>query len=367
MNGESKEFLGKLLRESGASGFEENPQRVWLQRTKRFADKVERDVMGNSIAILKPDLDFKVMLAGHCDEIGLILTHISDEGFLYFDTIGGIDRSVVCGSHVDILTDNYIKKNGETRRINGKVRGIIGKKAIHLETATERGKVPKIKDLYIDIGANDKKDAKKVVEVGNPVTFIANYTELRNGIFTSKACDDRVGAFVVSEVIKILSKKKNKLKVGVYSVATVQEEVGLRGATTSAFGVDPNVGFAVDVSWTSDTPDANKKELGEVDLGKGGILHPGPANNRILYDLVKSVGKSGKIPIQIQSSGYPGGTDTAAIQLSRAGVATVLISIPLRYMHTQTETCSFIDIENTAKLIAATILKIKPTTSFIPR
>jgi len=284
MNGESKEFLEKLLKESGASGFEENPQRVWCKRTEKFADRIERDVMGNSIAILKPDLEYRVMLAGHCDEIGLILTHISDEGFLYFDTIGGIDRSVVCGSHVDIITDN------------GKVRGIIGKKAIHLETAAERGKVPKIKDLYIDIGAKDKKDAKKVVEVGNPVTFIANYTELRNGIFTSKACDDRVGAFVVSEVLKILSKKKKQLKVGVYSVATVQEEVGLRGATTSAFGVHPKVGFAVDVSWTSDTPDANKKELGEVDLGKGGILHPGPANNRILYDLVKRTGKSGNIP-----------------------------------------------------------------------
>lgn len=355
MNPESKEFLEKLLKESGVSGFEENTQRVWRKRTKKFADKVDTDVMGNSIAILKPDLDFKVMLAGHCDEIGLILTHISDEGFLYFDKIGGIDRSVICGSHVDILTEN------------GKVRGIIGKKAIHLETITEQGKVPKLKDLYIDIGAKDKKDAKKVVAVGDSVTFIANYTELRNGIFTSKACDDRVGAFVVSEVIKILFKNKNKLKVGVYAVATVQEEVGLRGATTSAFGINPNVGFAVDVGWTSDTPDANKKELGEVELGKGGILHPGPANNRILYDLVKSVGKSWKIPIQIQSSGYPNGTDTAAIQLSRAGVATVLISIPNRYMHTMVETCAYADLENTAKLIANTILKIKPNMSFIPR
>lgn len=355
MNPESKEFLKKLLIQSGVSGFEEHTQNEWVKRTRQYADKITIDVMGNAIGILNPELDYKIMLAGHCDEIGLILTYISDDGFLYFDTIGGIDRAVVCGSHVDILTEN------------GKVRGVIGKKAIHLETITERGKVPKIKDLYIDIGAKDKKDAKKIVEVGDPVTFIANYTELLNGIFTSKACDDRVGAFVVSEVIKILSKKKKQLKVGVYATATVQEEVGLRGATTSSFDINPNVGFAIDVGWSSDTPDANKKELGEVDLGKGGILHPGPANNRILYDLVKSVGKSRKIPIQIQSSGYPGGTDTAAIQLSRAGVATVLISIPNRYMHTTVETCAYIDLENTAKLIAATILKIKPGMSFIPR
>lgn len=355
MNPESKEFLKKLLMQSGASGFEENPQKVWRKRTVIFADQVLTDVMGNSIAILNGKSEYKVMLAGHNDEIGLILTYISDDGFLYFDTIGGIDRSVVCGSHVDILTEN------------GKVRGVIGKKAIHLETATERGKVPKIKDLYIDIGAKDKKDAKKVVEIGNSVTFVANYTELRNDIFTSKACDDRVGAFVISEVIKILSKKRKQLKVGVYATATVQEEVGLRGATTSSFSINPNIGFAVDVSWTSDTPDANKKELGEVALNKGGIIHPGPASNMILYDLVKKAGKSGKIPYQIQSSGYPGGTDTAAMQLSQAGVATVLVSIPLRYMHTQTETCSFIDVENTAKLIAETILKIKPNMSFIPR
>ena len=355
MNTESKEFLKKLLMQSGVSGFEEHTQNEWVKRTGQYADKINTDVMGNVIGILKPELDYKIMLAGHNDEIGLILTHISDEGFLYFDTVGGIDRSVVCGSHVDILTEK------------GKVRGVIGKKAIHLETASERGKVPKIKDLYIDIGATNKKDAKKVVAVGDTVTFIPNYTELRNGIFTSKACDDRVGAFVVSEVIKILSKKKDKLKVGVYAVATVQEEVGLRGATTSAFGINPNVGFAVDVSWTSDTPDACKKQLGEVDLGKGGILHPGPANNRILYNLVKSVGKSRKIPYQVQSSGYPDGTDTAAIQLSRAGVATVLVSIPNRYMHTMVETCAYIDLENTAKLIAETILKIKPNMSFIPR
>lgn len=355
MNGESKEFLKKLLMQSGVSGFEKHTQNEWFKRTAQYADKIDMDVMGNAVAILKPELDYKIMLAGHNDEIGLIVTFISDEGFLYFEKIGGIDRAVICGSHVDIFTTDE------------RVRGVIGKKAIHLETVAERGKIPKMKDLYIDIGAKNKKDAQKVIEVGNTVTFVPNYTELRNGIFTSKACDDRVGVFVISEVIKILSKNKNRLKVGVYSTATVQEEVGLRGATTSAFEINPNVGFAVDVSWTSDTPDANKKELGEVDLGKGGILHPGPVSNRILYDMVKSVAKSGNIPYQVQSSGYPGGTDTAAIQLSRGGVATVLISLPLRYMHTQVETCSYADLENTAKLIAATILKIKPNMDFIPR
>ena len=179
--------------------------------------------------------------------------------------------------------------------------------------------------------------------------------------------DDRVSAFVVSEVIKILSKKKKQLKVGVYSTATVQEEVGLRGATISAYNINPDVAFAVDVSFASDTPYSNKNELGDISLGKGGIIHPGPANNRVLYNLVKDIGKKKKIPYQIQASGYPDGTDTSAIQLSRKGTATVLVSLPLRYMHTQVETCSFKDLENTAKLIAETILAIKPTTDFIPR
>ncbi len=355
MKPESKEFLKNLLMESGASGFEESPQRVWTERTKKYTDCIKTDVMGNTTAVLNPEAKYKVMLAGHCDEIGFIITYISDEGFLYFEAIGGIDKCVVCGSHVDILTQK------------GKVRGIIGKKAIHLETSDERGKVPKLKDLYIDIGASSKKDAKKVIEVGDCVTFIPNYTELRNGIFTSKACDDRVGSFIVSEVIKILSLQKSLLKVGVYGVSTVQEEVGLRGATTSAYNINPDVGFAIDVSFSSDTPEANKKELGEVELNKGCILHPSPACNRKLLEMIKKVAKKNKIPYQIQATGYPDGTDTAAIQLSRAGSATALISIPNRYMHTMVETCAFNDLENTAKLIAKTILQLKPGMDFIPK
>ena len=352
---ESKQFLKNLLLESGVSGFEENPQKVWCERTKKYADKIERDVLGNSVAILKPSADFKVMLAGHCDEIGLITTFISPSGFIYFTPVGGIDRTVLCGQHVDILTDK------------GKIRGIIGKKPIHLEESNERGIVPKLKNMFIDIGAKNRRDAEKVVSIGDTIAFKPNYTELRNNIFTSKACDDRVGAFVVSEVIKILSDKKDKLRVGVYSTATVQEEVGLRGATTSAFNINPDVGIAVDVTWTSDTPDLDKKQLGDVRLGKGGVIHPSPSNNKILYNLVKTVAKKNKIPYQVQAFGRPGGTDTSEIQLSKAGVATVLVSIPQRYMHTQVEACSFKDLENTARLIAKTILQLKPGMCFIPR
>jgi len=357
MNSESKKFLEKLLLQCGPSGFEEKAHKVWCDRTKQYADSIERDVMGNSIAILNKDAQFKIMLAGHCDEIGFIITHISDEGFLYVEAIGGIDRSVIAGSHVTIQSEK------------GNVEGIIGKKAIHLESGSERGKALKITDAYIDVGFKSKKDAEKFVQVGDPVSFSPNFLELKNDLFSSKGCDDKVGAFVVSEVMKILHSKRKKLNknVGIFATATVQEEVGLRGAITSAFGINPDVAFATDVTFSSDTPEASKKELGDVKLGKGGVIHPGPANNRILYNLVKKVAKKKKIPFQVQSSGYPDGTDTSAIQLSRHGTATVLVSIASRYMHTPVEVCSYKDLENSAKLIVETILTIKPDMSFIPK
>lgn len=357
MNKESKDFLQSLLIESSPSGFEEGVQNIWRTRTEKYADRVIRDVLGNTTAILNSSADFKVMLAGHCDEIGFIITHISDDGFLYFEEIGGIDRAVLSGSQVIISNSKNVK-------------GIIGKKAIHLEDSDDRGKVPKIKDLFIDIGANNKKDVEKLVAVGDPVSFLSNYLPLQNDNFSSKGCDDKVGAFVVSEVIKILSKHKAKLQalqVGVYATATVQEEVGLRGAIVSAYNINPDIGFAVDVCFSSDTPTCEKKELGNVELGKGGVVHPGPVTNRILLELIKKVSKRKNIPHQIQACGCPDSTDTGMIQLSRTGTATALISIPNRYMHTMVETCSFKDLESTAKLIAETILAINPKMDFIPK
>jgi endoglucanase len=354
MNNESKEFLRNLLTTCGPSGSEEVPQSVWCERTGKYADSIKRDVMGNSFATLNEGAKLKVMLSGHCDEIGFQITHISDEGFLHFEEVGGIDKSTIAGSRVTIQTEK------------GNIDGVIGKKAIHLETSDERDKVLELKDAYIDVGFKNRKDAEKYVQVGDPVSYSTNFLELTNNVFSSKSCDDKAGAFVVSEVIKILSAKRNKLNVTVCSVASVQEEVGLRGATVGAFAVNPDVAFAVDVTFASDTPDASKIELGEVSLGKGGVIHPGPANNKPLYNLVKKVCKSKRIPYQVQSSGYPDGTDTSAIQLSRNGTATLLVSIPNRYMHTQVETCSFNDLENAAKLIAESILALKPDMSFIP-
>lgn len=355
MQNESKKFLKNFLQQCGPSGFEEPAQKVWVDRTKKYAHKVTRDVMGNAIAVLNPEAKFKVMLAGHCDEIGFIITHIDDNGFLYMSTLGGIDKTTIPGSEVYIKTDK-----------NGFVKGIIGKKAIHLETSSERGKTSAIKDLYIDIGAKNKKDVNKLgIEIGDTVTYKPNYLELNNDIISSKACDDRVGGFIISEVIRILSTKK--FNIGVYAVSTVQEETGLRGATTGAYGVNPDVGIAIDVTFATDTPNSNKNQLGDIRLGKGAVLHPSPADNRILHKLLKDIAKKNKINYQIQPCGNPDGTDTAVIQLTRSGVATALISIPNRYMHTQVETVSLKDLCSAVDLIVKTILSLKSSSKFIPK
>lgn len=354
MDQESKSFLKEFLAQCGPSGFEQKSQDFWVKRTEKFVERMDRDVHGNAVGIIHPDAEFKVMLAGHCDEIGFVISHISKEGCVYVIPIGGIDPGVLPGSQVKVMTRK------------GFVDGVIGKKPIHLMEDDERKKVLPIRDIWVDIGAKDRDDALKYVAVGDAVAFAPNFIELKNNCFSSKACDDKVGAFVVSEVMKILKGSKLSSKVGVYSVSTVQEEVGLRGATTSAFGIDPDVGIAVDVGWASDTPGIDQRVVGEVFLGKGPILHAGPDTNPVLRELLVGTAKTKKIPYQFTATGRPGGTDTGAIQVTRRGVATALVGLPNRYMHTMVETCSYSDLENGAKLIAETILAIKPGMSFIP-
>lgn len=354
MEKESKQFLKNLLSQCSPSGFEQDIQKIWIDRTNKYADSIHKDVHGNAIAILNPKSEFRIMLAGHCDEIGFIITHITKEGFLYFTAIGGIDAGVIPGSQVKIQTKS------------GLIDGVIGKKAIHLMEEEERKEVLSLKKLYIDIGAKDKKDALKSVGIGDAVAIAPNLIELKNNIFSSKGCDNRTGAFVVSEVLRLLNQNKKQLKTSVYSVSTVQEEVGLRGAVTSSFGINPQVAIAVDVGHATDTPDVDKNAHGEVLIGDGPILNKGPVINPKLGELLISTAEKQKIPYQMRALGRPGGTDTGMIQLSREGVATALVSVPNRYMHTSVELCSYDDIRHSAELIAATILAIKPNTNFIP-
>jgi endoglucanase len=350
----SLNFLKELLNASGPSGFEERTAKCYREYLATFADRVYTDVTGNTFGVLNEKAELKVMLAGHYDEIGFQVTHISDEGLLYFRSVGGIDKLTVPGTEIEILTEKH-----------GKVPGVIGKKPIHLLTPAERDKAMELKSLWIDIGAEDKKGAEKLITIGDPVSYRNNCEIYGKYRIKSKGLDDKIGAFIVAETLRELSKRE--IDVAVFCVGTVQEELGLRGATTSAFGVNPDVGFAVDVGFASDTPDVNKKEIGEAALGKGPILTRDANNNPVLGRKIRKIASKNKLKIQ-ERAGFraSGGTDTAQIQLTKSGVATALVAIPNRYMHTQVEMCDLRDVEIAIKLLTETIASLKSGDTFIP-
>ncbi|NOY75228.1 MAG: M42 family metallopeptidase [Kiritimatiellaeota bacterium] len=354
MSKKSLKFLEELLNTSGPSGFEEKTAKCYRGYLAEFADEVRTDVTGNTIGVVNGGAEFKVMLAGHYDEIGFQITHISDEGLLYFRNVGGIDKTTISCIEVEVITEKH-----------GKIPGVIGKKPIHLLTPKERERILELKEMWIDIGAESKKAAEKLVTIGDPVAFRSNCEFLDKNRVKSKGLDDKIGAFVIAESLRELSKRK--IAVAVYAVGTVQEEVGLRGAATSAFGINPNVGIAVDVGFATDIPDVDKKELGVGEMGKGPFLERNADNNPVLGRLIRKTAAKYKIPVQ-EKAGFraSGGTDTARMQLTRSGVATALISIPNRYMHTPVEMCDLRDVEAAVKLIVGTVSALKPGDTFIP-
>jgi putative aminopeptidase FrvX len=352
MNKKSLTFLKALLEAPSPSGFEQPAQKVWREHVEPHADRMETDVHGNCIAIKNKKGGPRVLLAGHCDELGFMVNYISDEGFIYFRTIGGFDLNIIPGRRVYI----HSKK--------GPVLGVTGKKAIHVMTAKDREKTMEIQDLWIDIGVKDKKEAESLVSIGDPITYTTAFEELRGDLAISRGFDDKAGSFAVGEVMRLLSDQS--FKAAVYSVSTVQEEVGLRGARTSAFGVDPKVGIAVDVTHATDHPDMDKRRVGDIKLGGGPAICRGANINPVVERILIQVAEDEKIPYQIE--GEPGGTgtDANAIQLTRSGVATGLIGIPLRYMHTAVEVASLKDIENVSKLLAAFIKRVDDGVDFTP-
>ena len=352
MTPESKEFLKRILTTPSTTGFEEKVQQHVRDYVKPFADDVRTDIHGNVIAARNPNAPLRVMLAGHCDQIGLIVNYIDEKGFIYVLTIGGWDVQNLIGTRVKIWT------------AAGPVDGVIGKKPIHLMDDDDKKKVPKVKDLWIDIGAKDKKEAETVVSVGDPITVELEYRELRNNLIAAPATDDKAGMWVVMEALRRMDPAK--LKVGVFAVSTVQEEVGLRGSRTSAFDIDPHIGIATDVTFATDCPTIEKKENGDVKLGGGPVLAKGPNMTTKLVGALIDVAKNHSIPVQIVAEGKITGTDAASIQVNRSGVATALISIPNRYMHTPVEVISLDDIDHAADLMARYCESIEPGVSYGP-
>ncbi|MEW5804199.1 MAG: M42 family metallopeptidase [bacterium] len=355
MRQESFDFLKNLVESPSPSGFEAPAVRVYREYVQSYAEEVTVDVMGNVSAILSGgNAGPRIMLCGHCDEIGFMVQYIDDQGFLYFSAIGGIDAHLIPGHRVRIHTSQ------------GSILGVIGKKPIHLMEDEERKKIAKITDLYIDIGARDKKEAEEVILIGDPVTMDVGLENLRNGLICSRALDDKVGSFVVAETLRLLKEEGKPFCGQLISVATVQEEVGLRGATTSAYQHRPDIGIAVDVGFSTDQPGIEKKKVGDFALGKGPMITRGANINPIVFDLLVRAAREKEISFQIEGVPRSTGTDANVIQLARGGVATGLVSIPCRYMHTPVEVVSLQDLENTARLLAAFIRNLSAEISFIP-
>ena len=352
MNADSKEFLKRLVETPSPSGYEHDVQKLVRNRIKPWSDEVRTDVMGNVFGIRNGAGSPRIMLAGHCDQIGFIVNHITDDGFLHLDPIGGVDPVVATSQRVSIMTRA------------GLVPGGIGRKAIHLMDDEDKKKVPKIHDLYIDIGATSKEDAVKLVSIGDAGIFLQPYLELANDRAISMAFDNKMGTWIVTETLRLLHDQR--FDACVIGVSTVQEEIGLRGATASAFSSEAQVGIALDVAHATDTPGIEKKRAGDFYVGRGPMIYRGANINPRVFDFLVSVAEAEKIPYQVASAARGTGTDANPMQLSRGGMATGLLSVPLRYMHTPNELLSLDDLENTARLLAAFCANLKKDEDFTP-
>ena len=355
MRKESVAFLEKLLAAPSPSGYEQPAQRLFRDYVAPYC-QVSSDVLGNVYGFIAGQGKNvpKVMLVGHSDEIGLQVKYIDDKGFIYFAAIGGVDAHLTPGKVVNIHT------------AEGPLAGVIGKKPIDLMDNKDRETVVKLEAQYIDIGAKDKKEAQKLVRVGDCVTFQSGFTRLQGDRVASRGFDDKAGSFVVAEVLRLVAASKKKLPVDLYGVSSVQEEIGLRGGTTSSYTVNPDIGICVEVDFATDQPDVERKHNGEVALGKGPILARGANINHTLFELLYSTAQQDKIPVQLTAAPRATGTDANVMQISRGGVATALVKLPLRYMHTPVEVVSLSDLEQAAKLIVATLKSITGREVFVP-
>ena len=314
---------------------------------------MKTDVHGNVIAQKKGSGKLKLMVVGHADEIGMMVHYIDDDGYIKFKPIGGIDASLLPGLRVNIYHDKKI------------IRGVIGKKPIHLMEASERKKVQKLDKLWIDIGAKDKEEAEKKVSIGDPITFNPGMEELNENIVTTKGTDNKAGVFVAGALLESL--KDIETAVSVYAVASVQEEIGLRGAITSAYGINPDIGIAIDVTHASDYPFMSKDKLGEISLSKGPVIAVGPNINPQVFKMLKEAASELDLNYQLEAAPRGTGTDANAIQITRSGVAAGLISIPNRYMHTPSEIISLKDLDEAVQLLNKFAQKIDDKTDFIPK
>ncbi|WP_165060870.1 M42 family metallopeptidase [Adlercreutzia sp. ZJ154] len=346
-------FLKKLVETPSPTGSEEHVAEIVRERMAYTADWINTDTMGSvHLTLDGRDNGPSLMLSAHMDEVGLMVTYISDEGFLSVASIGGVDAAILPGMRVDVHTSS------------GKVRGVVGRKPIHLIEADDRKQVTPLDKLVIDVGLS-AKEVKQRIRIGDAITYGVGFERYGNGLAVSRGFDDKVGVFIACRVME------NLLQLGRSSgdftaAITVQEEIGTRGAITSAHSINPDIALAFDVTHATDYPGIDKSKYGDIRLGKGPVIARGPNINPCVFERLVAAAKEKNIPYQIEAEPSVTGTDARAIQISQDGIPTGLISIPLRYMHTPTEVISLKDVQNAIKLITTFTMNLDRDSSFIP-
>ncbi len=354
LNDSSIAFLKQLLDTPGPSGFESAPAKVWRTEAATFAS-VRSDVIGNSMAEVAGSGGPTILLAGHIDEIGVIVTWIDENGFVFIEAIGGWDTQVLVGQRL-----RFLGRHGE-------VYGVVGKKPIHLMKPEEREKVTKFADLWVDIGALNRAEAAERLSVGDCGVLDAKVTDMPNNRIVSRSIDDRIGAFIVLEALRRYAAKPGAARV--VAVATCQEEIGYSGggARVAAQALGPQMAIAVDVTFATDHPGIEKKEVGEHKLGGGPVLTRGSVTSPVVFRLLRDTAESLQMPYSLHAAGRATSTDADAMQLARDGVATGLVSIPNRYMHSPNEMVSLDDLDQAATLIAEVCRRVDASTDFTDR
>ena len=352
MRDASLEFLRKLVNTPSPSGHEVRGQRVWLDYVKQFANETYSDAYGNCVATLNKGGSPRLMLAAHADEIAMVVNFINDEGFIYVRKLGGIDAAITKAQRVVIHTRN------------GPIKGVVGNVAPHLSKVEKDRKLPDIHDLFIDVGAVDRKEAEKLVHVGDPITLCDEFELLRNGLAVARAFDNRIGTFAVAEALRLLHESKRKLNPEVCAASNIMEEVGLLGARQIAYSLKPDVALVVDVTHATDYPTVNKRQHGDVKIGEGPTLTHGGCNHPDVVARIAAVAKEKKIPLQHEAQSSTSGTDTDVIFWTRGGIPSALVSLPNRYMHSPVELVSLKDLEQIPQLLAAFAQSVKKGEQF---
>jgi endoglucanase len=344
-----------LLAARGPSGYETAPAKVWREAASAFAE-VDTDVVGTPRALVAARhgdqlAHRRLLVMGHIDEIGLIVTHIDDDGYLWFRAVGGWDAQILVGQRLAI----------DTR--DGPVTGVVGKKPIHLLREDDRKKVADIRELHIDIAARDGDEARGRVQIGDVAVIDSQPIELPNGRLTSRALDNRLGSFVALEAARLVAEAGGS-SWELAAVAAAQEETSFGGSRTSAFALEPDAAVVVDVTHATDAPGIDVKEAGRHELGSGAVITRGSSLNQGLFELLRQTAEDEGIPFTLEASGRATGTDADAVHISRGGVPTGLVSIPIRYMHSPVELVQLEDVDACARLIAAAALRLKADTTF---